>query len=88
MSCVQLIEQRLGLFQIERVEAFGELAVDRSEKIAGLIRLYPKCGVRDLSVTNSCRLGSVSLRHYRRLQLLARLVGCRQYAHFLRQFES
>jgi hypothetical protein len=32
-------EQRLGLFQIERVEAFGEPAVDRSEKLAGLIRL-------------------------------------------------
>ena len=30
-----------------------------------------------MSVTNSCRL-----------QLLARLVGCRQDAHFLRQFES
>jgi hypothetical protein len=38
-SGVQLIEQRLRLFQIERVEAFSEPAVDRSEKIAGLIRL-------------------------------------------------
>ena len=38
-SGVQLIEQRLGLLQIERVEAFGEPAVDRSEKIAGLIPL-------------------------------------------------
>ena len=35
----QLFEQRLGLFQIERVEAFGEPAVDRSEKITGLIAL-------------------------------------------------
>ena len=34
-----LVEQRLCLFQIERVEAFGDPAVDRSEKIAGLIRL-------------------------------------------------
>ena len=33
----QLVEQRLRLFQIERVEAFGEPAVDRSEKIASLI---------------------------------------------------
>jgi hypothetical protein len=29
------IGQRLGLLQIERVEAFGEPAVDRCEKIAG-----------------------------------------------------
>jgi hypothetical protein len=28
---VQLIEQRLGLFQIERVEAFAEPTVNRSE---------------------------------------------------------
>jgi hypothetical protein len=35
----QLVEQLLGLFQIERVEAFGEPAIDRSEKIAGLIPL-------------------------------------------------
>ena len=31
--------KRLGLLQIERVEAFGEPAVDRSEKFAGLIPL-------------------------------------------------
>src|SRR5271169_428537 len=43
LSGVQLIEQCLGLFQIERVEAFGEPAVDRSEKIAA--------DVRDMSVT-------------------------------------
>ena len=36
---MQLVKQGLGLFQIERVEAFGEPAVDRSEKIAGLIPL-------------------------------------------------
>ena len=35
LSGVQFVEQRLGLFQIERVEAFGEPAIDRSEKIAG-----------------------------------------------------
>jgi hypothetical protein len=31
----QLVEQVLGFFQIERVEAFGEPTIDRSEKIAG-----------------------------------------------------
>jgi len=31
LSGVQLIEQHLGLFQIERVEAFGEPAIDRSQ---------------------------------------------------------
>jgi hypothetical protein len=36
MSNGQLVEQRLGLFEIERVEAFGEPAVDRSEQITGL----------------------------------------------------
>jgi hypothetical protein len=35
----QLIEHSLGLLQIERVEAFGEPAVDRGEKIAGRISL-------------------------------------------------
>jgi hypothetical protein len=30
-SGVQLVEQGLGLFQIERVEAFGEPIVDRSQ---------------------------------------------------------
>ena len=39
MSGVLLIEQRLGLLQIERVEASGEPAVDRSEQFAGLIPL-------------------------------------------------
>ena len=40
LSC-QLAEQRLGLVQIERVEAFGEPAVDRCEKIAGLSPALP-----------------------------------------------
>ena len=35
----ECVKQRLGLLQIERVEAFGEPAVDRSEKLAGLIPL-------------------------------------------------
>jgi hypothetical protein len=38
-SSGQLVEQHLRLFQIERVEAFGEPAVDRSEKLAGLLLL-------------------------------------------------
>jgi hypothetical protein len=38
-SAVQLIEQGLGLLQVERVEAFSEPAVDRSEKLAGLLEL-------------------------------------------------
>ena len=37
LSDVHLIQQGLGLLQIERVEAFGEPAVDRSEKIVGLL---------------------------------------------------
>ena len=39
LSGVQLAEQDLRLLQIERVEAFSEPAVDRSEKFAGLISL-------------------------------------------------
>ena len=33
----QLVEESLSLFQIERVEAFGKPAVDRSKKLASLI---------------------------------------------------
>ena len=40
-SGVQLVEQGLGLLQIERVEALGEPAVDRREKIAGLAAACP-----------------------------------------------
>ena len=36
---MQLVEQRLSLFQIERVEPFCEPAIDRSEEIASLIPL-------------------------------------------------
>jgi hypothetical protein len=38
-SIRQLVEQRLGVLQIERVEAFGEPAIDRSEQFANLLRL-------------------------------------------------
>ena len=35
----QLVQQRLRLLQIERVEPFSEPAVDRSEQFASLLRL-------------------------------------------------
>jgi hypothetical protein len=35
----QLLQQRLCLFQIERVEAFGKPAVNRSEQFARLLHL-------------------------------------------------
>ncbi len=35
LSGVQLVEQRLCLLQVERVEAFSEPAIGRSEKIVG-----------------------------------------------------
>jgi PAS domain-containing protein len=38
-SSRERVEQRLGLLQIERVEAFGEPAIDRREKIVGLLPL-------------------------------------------------
>ena len=41
LSGVQLVEQRLGLLQIERVKTLGEPAINRSEKIAGLLRRLP-----------------------------------------------
>jgi hypothetical protein len=37
----QLVEQRLSLFQIERIEAFGEPPVDRREKLASRVLLCP-----------------------------------------------
>ena len=36
---IQFVEQSLGLLQIERIEPFGEPAVDRCEKLAGVIPL-------------------------------------------------
>ena len=39
LSTSKLVEHRLSLLQIERVEAFGEPAVDRSEQFASLLRL-------------------------------------------------
>ncbi len=37
LSRSNLVEQLLGLLQIERIEALLELAVDRSEQFAGLL---------------------------------------------------
>jgi hypothetical protein len=37
LSGVQPVDQRLSVFQIERVEAFGEPAIDRGEQIASLL---------------------------------------------------
>jgi hypothetical protein len=42
VSGVQLTEQNLGLLQVERIEAFGEPTVDRSEQFASLLRLALK----------------------------------------------
>src|SRR5450631_1971679 len=39
LSCVQLVEQGLSLFQVARAEPFSEPAIDRSEKIPGLVPL-------------------------------------------------
>src|SRR6202795_2679339 len=39
LSGVQLIEQRAGLLQIERVETLGEPAVDRRQQFARLLHL-------------------------------------------------
>jgi integrase len=41
VKSVQLLEQRLGLLQIERLEAFGEPAIDRSEQSAGASSRLP-----------------------------------------------
>jgi hypothetical protein len=46
LSGAQLVQQRLSLFQIERIEAIGETAIDRGEQIAGVITLaLQECGV-------------------------------------------
>ncbi len=42
----QLIEQRLGFFQIERIEAFGEPAIARSEQIQTFTPLCRGSGAR------------------------------------------
>lgn len=54
-SCSQLVEQGLGLFQIERVEALGEPAVGRREQVMrlGALALFgqkarKRCGGAEL----------------------------------------
>src|SRR5712692_9274142 len=44
---IERLEQRLGLFEIGRVEAFGEPAVDRPEMVAGLI--FPPLSAQEAS---------------------------------------
>jgi hypothetical protein len=39
LSGVQFVRQRLGLFQIARIEAFGEPAVNRNKQFARLLHL-------------------------------------------------
>ena len=43
---MQLVEQRLRLLQIERVETFGEPAVNRRKKFASLLRFPPTAHCR------------------------------------------
>jgi hypothetical protein len=35
----QFVEQGLGIFQVEHLESLGEAAIDRCQKIAGLVSL-------------------------------------------------
>src|SRR5215469_5675906 len=35
-SSHQFVQQRLGIFEVRRVETFGEPAVDRRQKVSGL----------------------------------------------------
>ena len=48
----QLVEQRLCLFQIRRVEALGEPAVDGGEQVAGF-------GGLALGLPEACEVGQV-----------------------------
>src|SRR5271154_1483149 len=72
----QLLEQRLGFFQVERIEAFGEPAIDRSEKIAAFLPLAliapePReaCGGSEFS-----RAGLLLTCYQHRI--LQRILGC------------
>ena len=42
----QFVEQRPCLFQIERIETLSEPAIDRSEKLAGFLPLFPSTRVK------------------------------------------
>ena len=57
-----MVEQRLCFLQIERVEALGEPAVDRGEKLASLIPLAliaPEAG----EASGGARYSAASLQH-------------------------
>jgi hypothetical protein len=36
-SCLELLQQRFGLLQVQRVETLGEPTIDRGEKIVSLL---------------------------------------------------
>jgi hypothetical protein len=67
---MQRVEQRTGLLQIERVEAFSEPVVNRSEKIAGLmpLALAAPQPVRAKALTDEL----VTLANERRIRLRRR----------------
>ena len=57
------IEQCLRLFQIKRVEPFGEPAVDRSKKLASLLRLALRTPeTREAHCGAECHSGSLTAR--------------------------
>src|SRR5271167_4047123 len=61
----QLIEQRLGLFQIERIEAFGEPAIARSEQI----KPSHRCAATAARVMFANKLRQVSSKQFAALLL-------------------
>src|SRR5262249_23267143 len=61
----QVIEERLGLLQVKRVEAFGEPAIDGREQVASLGALAliaPEAGEVE-SCTQLPEFGALPLRH-------------------------
>ena len=58
---LQLVQQRLGLLQVRRIKSLGELAIDRDEKIVGLlsfalIALQPRHAHRRAQFPRLCLL--------------------------------
>ena len=69
-SRCQLVEQRLGVLQIERIEAFGEPAIDRSEQFTGFIPLAliapePRHAHRRAQLQGLCLLSTSDLKRSR-----------------------
>jgi hypothetical protein len=59
----QVIEQCLRLFQIKRVDPFGEPAVDRSKKLASLLPLALRTPeTREAHCGAKCHSGSLTAR--------------------------